>query len=85
MTKYHAKYFAHELTRRCPSDCVEKLAGALVDAQVDLNLHQIDAALFAFQSPLSKGAISLAIFDDRVEVWSAGRFPTGITPAVVAG
>ena len=29
------------------------------------------------------GAISLAIFDDRVEVWSAGRFPTGITPALL--
>ncbi|MFA7233272.1 MAG: SNF2-related protein [Terrimicrobiaceae bacterium] len=27
------------------------------DAQVDLNPHQIDAALFAFRSPLSKGAI----------------------------
>lgn len=26
------------------------------------------------------GAVSLAIFDDRVEVWSAGRFPRGITP-----
>jgi ERCC4-related helicase len=29
----------------------------LADAQVDLNPHQIDAALFAFRSPLSKGAI----------------------------
>lgn len=29
----------------------------LADAQVDLNPHQIDAALFAFQSPFSKGAI----------------------------
>lgn len=57
MTPYHAKYYAHELTRRCPSDSVEKLAGALVDAQVDLNPHQVDAALFAFRSPLSKGAI----------------------------
>ena len=57
LTPYHAKYFAHELTRRYPSDSSEKLAGALVDAQVDLNPHQIDAALFAFQSPLSKGAI----------------------------
>jgi len=28
-----------------------------VDAQVDLNPHQVDAALFAFHSPLSKGAI----------------------------
>ena len=57
LTDYHAKYFAHELTRRCPVDSVEKLAGALVDAQVDLNPHQVDAALFAFSSPLSKGAL----------------------------
>jgi adenine-specific DNA-methyltransferase len=57
LTDYHAKYFAHELTKRCPSDSIEKLAGALVDAQVDLNPHQIEAALFAFRSPLSKGAI----------------------------
>lgn len=57
LTPYHTKYFAHELTRRCPSGSVEKLAGALVDAQVDLNPHQVDAALFAFRSPLSKGAI----------------------------
>jgi len=26
------------------------------------------------------GAVSLAIFDDRVEVWSAGKYPEGITP-----
>ena len=57
LTDYHAQYFAHELTRRCPSDSVEKLAAALADAQVDLNPHQIDAALFAFKSPLSKGAV----------------------------
>ena len=30
LTDYHAKYFAHELTKRCPSDSAEKLAGALV-------------------------------------------------------
>ncbi|HWR20372.1 MAG TPA: SNF2-related protein [Verrucomicrobiae bacterium] len=57
LTDYHAKYFAYELTKRCPSDSLEKLAGALVDAQVDLNPHQIEAALFAFRSPFSKGAI----------------------------
>ena len=50
---YQAKYFAYELSRRCPPDSVEKLAGA----QVDLNSHQVDAALFAFNSPLSKGAL----------------------------
>ena len=57
LTDYHAKFFAHELTRRCPSDSVEKLAGAVASAQVDLNPHQVDAALFAFRSPLSKGAL----------------------------
>jgi len=30
---------------------------------------------------IAGGAVSLAIFDDRVEVWSAGSFPGGITPA----
>ena len=56
-TNYHAKYLAHELTKRCPSNSLQKLAASLADAQVDLNPHQIDAALFAFRSPLSKGAI----------------------------
>ncbi|HEY5743158.1 MAG TPA: hypothetical protein VIS99_11510 [Terrimicrobiaceae bacterium] len=57
LTDYHAKYFAHELTKRCSSDSLEKLAGAVAGAQVDLNPHQVDAALFAFRSPLSKGAL----------------------------
>src|SRR5277367_3490096 len=56
-TTYHAKYFAYELTKRCASDSMEKLAASLADAQVDLNPHQVEAALFAFRSPLSKGAI----------------------------
>ena len=54
---YYAKYIAYELSKRCPSDSIEKLASTLADAQVDLNPHQIDAALFAFRSPLSKGAL----------------------------
>jgi len=57
LTDYQAKYFAYELTKRCPSDSAEKLAGAIASAQVDLNPHQVDAALFAFKSPLSKGAL----------------------------
>src|SRR6478735_3369936 len=56
-TKYHAKYFAYELTKKSSSDSMQKLASTLVDAQVDLNPHQVEAALFAFRSPLSKGAI----------------------------
>jgi len=57
LTQYHAKYIAHELTRRCASDSVEKLTAVLSDAQVDLNPHQIEAALFAFRNPLARGAI----------------------------
>ncbi|MFA5146795.1 MAG: SNF2-related protein [Candidatus Omnitrophota bacterium] len=57
ITDYHAKYFAYELTKRCASDSLEKLSSTLSNAQVDLNPHQIEAALFAFRSPLSKGAI----------------------------
>ncbi len=57
ITEYHAKLFANELLRRCPSDSIERFTGALMDSQVDLNPHQVDAALFAFRSPLSRGAI----------------------------
>jgi len=56
-TEYHAKYFAYELTKRSASDSIQKLAASLLDAQVDLNPHQVEAALFAFRSPLSSGAI----------------------------
>src|SRR5207253_5464261 len=57
LTDFHAKYYAHELTKRHASNSAEKLAGAIASAQVDLNPHQVDAALFAFKSPLSKGAL----------------------------
>lgn len=57
ITAYQAKYIAHELTLKLPSGSSDRLNAALMDAQVDLNPHQVDAALFAFRSPLSKGAI----------------------------
>lgn len=50
-------FFAHQLTRRAASSSMEAMAGALLDAQVDLNPHQIDAAMFATSNPLSKGSI----------------------------
>lgn len=56
-TPYHAKYFAHELTRQHQPGGVDRLSMALFDACVDLNPHQIEAALFALRSPLSKGVI----------------------------
>ncbi len=50
-------YFAHKLTLKAATDSMDRIAGALLDAQVDLNPHQIDAALFATSNPLSKGTI----------------------------
>ena len=57
LTIYQAQYYAYELTRKFSSSNSEKLNLALFDAQVELNPHQIEAALFALHSPLSKGAI----------------------------
>ena len=57
ITPYHSQYFAYELTRRWASNRMEKLSQSLFNATVDLNPHQLDAALFAFRSPLSRGAI----------------------------
>lgn len=56
LTSHQAKYFAHDLTRRGPSG-LDRLSMSLFDAAVDLNPHQIEAALFALQSPLSKGVV----------------------------
>jgi SNF2 family DNA or RNA helicase len=57
LTPYHAKYFAFELTKKISSDNIQKFTSTLLNAQVDLNPHQVEAALFAFRSPLSNGAI----------------------------
>ena len=50
ITDYHAKYFSYEL-RRKGGEGVDRLGQALFDACVDLNPHQIEAALFALKSP----------------------------------
>lgn len=57
ITSYHAKYFAYELTRRRRGGGIDRISQSLFDASVDLNPHQIDAALFALQNPLNKGVI----------------------------
>ncbi|MDF1552469.1 MAG: SNF2-related protein [Deferrisomatales bacterium] len=56
LTAYHAKYYAHDLTRQGGAG-LDRLSMSLFDAAVDLNPHQIEAALFALQSPLSKGVL----------------------------
>lgn len=56
-TPYHAKYYANEIMRQNASNDVERLSRSLFDSCVDLNPHQIEAALFALRSPISKGVI----------------------------
>ena len=56
-TPYHSHYWAQLLTLKRPADSVENLSRSIANARVDLNPHQVDAALFALRSPLSNGAI----------------------------
>ncbi|HEL3809313.1 TPA: DEAD/DEAH box helicase family protein [Stenotrophomonas maltophilia] len=57
LTPHQSQYIAWLLTRRAAGDSVESLASTLVDSQVDLNPHQVEAALFAGCNPLSRGVI----------------------------
>ncbi|SCZ86234.1 SNF2-related protein [Nitrosomonas mobilis] len=57
LTPHQGQYFAWLLTRRAAGGTVESLASTLVDSQVDLNPHQVEAALFACTNPLSRGVI----------------------------
>jgi SNF2 family DNA or RNA helicase len=57
LTPHQSQYYAWLLTRRAAGDTVESLASTLVDSQVDLNPHQVEAALFACSNPLSRGVV----------------------------
>ena len=57
ITKYHAKYYANVLAGQAIGGNIDSLSQSLLNAAVDINPHQIEAALFAFKSPLSKGVI----------------------------
>lgn len=56
-TAHQLKYLAWELTRKRNASDDEKFTRVLSEAKVDLNPHQVEAAMFAFKSPLSRGAI----------------------------
>lgn len=56
ITNYQAKYYAHLLTRE-GGQGLERLTQSLLNAVVDLNPHQVEAALFALMSPISQGVL----------------------------
>ena len=57
ITRYHARYYAALLTQQQANGDLGSLSQSLLSSTVDINPHQIDAALFAFNSPLSKGVV----------------------------
>ena len=56
-SRYHSQYWAHTLTLRGSGGGIAALSRSISNARVDLNPHQIDAALFALRSPFTNGAI----------------------------
>ncbi len=56
-TAYQSLYWATALTLRGSGGSLDRLSQSIANAKVDLNPHQVDAALFAVRSPFSKGAI----------------------------
>lgn len=57
ITRFHARYYAALLTQQQANGDLSSLSQSLLSSTVDINPHQIDAALFAFSSPLSKGVV----------------------------
>jgi ERCC4-related helicase len=53
--QYQSSFFAHRITLEGLGE--DALAQSLSTARVDMNPHQVDAALFALDSPLSKGVV----------------------------
>ena len=48
ITPYQAKYYSILLTQKSIGGTIDCIAQSLLSASVDINPHQVDAALFAF-------------------------------------
>jgi hypothetical protein len=54
LTDYHAKYFAHELTKRCSSDSLEKLAGQKQIKALESQRNEKRRSLFQAQDEVDR-------------------------------
>jgi len=54
-TAYHSQYLANRITLEGVDE--DTLAKSLSTARVDMNPHQVDAALLALQPPIPRGAL----------------------------
>ena len=57
LSPQQACYYAHDLIRLGAVGQLDRLSTTLFDSKVDLNPHQVEAALFAISNPLQKGVI----------------------------
>ncbi len=57
ISPHQACFYAYELTRLGTVGEFDRLSTTLFDSKVDLNPHQVEAALFALSNPLQKGVI----------------------------
>lgn len=57
LSNQQKQYLSWLLTKKSADNSIDSLASTLIDSQVDLNPHQVDAALFAFKNPLSQGVL----------------------------
>ncbi len=56
-TNYQNKYWAYEVLAEGGDDGLGNISGSISSSNIDLNPHQIQAAMFALRSPVSKGVI----------------------------
>lgn len=57
MSLFLRKYLAEKISSQKMAGNLSRLSSVLAKSSIDLNPHQINAALYAFNSPLSRGAI----------------------------
>lgn len=56
-TPYHERFFAEQIMLNRSQATIDGLASSMSGVRVDLNPHQVDAALFAMKSPLGNGVL----------------------------
>ena len=57
MSVFLKRYLAEKINSQKMAGNISRISSVLAKSTIDLNPHQIQAALYAFNSPLSRGAI----------------------------
>ena len=55
--KFLAKWYINYLDSKKSGSSIDRISMTLFNSKIKLTPHQIDAALFAFKSPISKGVL----------------------------